>query len=417
MATVSNGSDPEAKCFFGKGCEQVVSVRSQLLFPLLLGGVIAVSLSGCGDSSGARPNEERTLATDAERARFGPAIAAIGEQAFVYGGFDGEMSSNPPFGDAYLLSPSDGTIDPVPTAPVEPLANPTAVAVEGSVMVLGVECAPDSPVSDDGPGPPSVDCGPGTMRGARFDPSSGSWDAVDVPDELARVTDLELLGALGSDAIAGSESEGTLWTVDGNDLSWTRVDLPVALDDRSATVDSGNTRFSGCSAGPDQFVFVVWPGQGGSRTTAVPSVLREPGGAWHSGEPFETMPGVTELACSPDGALLYIGAPGMASWWFDTSTAALTDTGKSPSQGRTAVGIGPMTWAGGRFSAPVGNTTASVEFVPGEGWRTAGKWPAIIQRGTNVGVGDHVVFASSGPGDLDPAAEWADVGAVISHAP
>jgi len=81
-------------------------------------------------------------------------------------------------------SPSDGTWRQGAAPPFDTaLAGAIGVSTDKEMIVIGVECSPDSPVAaveEDG-----LACEPGTLAGARYDPSGDTWVNLSFPVALA----------------------------------------------------------------------------------------------------------------------------------------------------------------------------------------------------------------------------------------
>jgi hypothetical protein len=149
----------------------VVTVAAMVLLALValtIRGVLDTGDSGKSGSSaasgGGASGDPGVVPTPGLGPRLGPTVAWTGSRLFVYGGLDPGRTHF--LGDAALVDVRTGRVDALPTPPLrQPLGARAAVAVDGSVVLIGTLCG-GTPDMDD-----IATCKPGTCAGAIFDES------------------------------------------------------------------------------------------------------------------------------------------------------------------------------------------------------------------------------------------------------
>ena len=162
------------------------------------GGAVAVAVAmlvlvaGCGtDGSGDQPAGSGSLPAgvvpiDGFADREDPAVAAVGDRLFVFGG-----QVPPPTGrdtrvrylnDGVLVDPASGDAEELPEPPFDrPLAHPVAQRLGGRILVLGTSCIASEPMEGN-----AEFCEPDTFAAATFDPGAREWSASSSHRSCAR---------------------------------------------------------------------------------------------------------------------------------------------------------------------------------------------------------------------------------------
>ncbi|MFA5882830.1 MAG: hypothetical protein WDA60_03170 [Acidimicrobiia bacterium] len=190
-------------------------------------GALSAS-SGGGASGGAG-----VVPTPGLGSRFGPTVVWTGSRLFVYGGLNRGRSHF--LDDAALVDVRTGDVDALPNPPFpQPLGARTAVAVDGSVVLIGTLCG-GTPDMDD-----IATCRPGTYAGAVFDESERAWRALTLPNSMARAPVSGIVGvgatsdgravfAVGNDAHSGVETAvAEFWTYRVAGDAWEQIPGPGA---------------------------------------------------------------------------------------------------------------------------------------------------------------------------------------------
>ena len=120
-------------------------------------------------------------------ARFGPAVANLQGQLFVFGGYGANPGPKQILNDAVLVSSDFATVRSLPNNPTDPpLYAPSAVGAGGQLVVVGVKCQAGEQSAD----AEDPSCAPGTFGVAVLDFRDGrsDWREVEPPQPLSSVT-------------------------------------------------------------------------------------------------------------------------------------------------------------------------------------------------------------------------------------
>jgi hypothetical protein len=159
--------------------------------------------------------------------RSAPAVVAVDEEFFIFGGATPEGRKVSPHNDGGFYDPALDkwrTIAPAPFSP--PLMSPGASPVGSQVLVVGVPCEDRSEPEAEHP-----ECYPAGLAAALYDPVTDTWRAVSPPPAAAAAVP----GALGPPATPLASGgvfliEDEIWTYEVVSDSWRRLVLsPSAM--------------------------------------------------------------------------------------------------------------------------------------------------------------------------------------------
>ncbi len=221
-----------AKAGGGSTTRRLVALGGVLL--VALGAAVVVARDG-GDSSVPGRSVELGAAVGGVRAipgfpaRYSPATADVRGSLLVFGG---SLPGTTRFrNDAVLVAPDGASARRLPGAPFDPpLYAPSAVGVDGRVVVVGTACSVRDTRDTDSDQPA---CIPGTNAAAVLDarPGRGAWHRITLPSALRGTR------AAGGSAI-GATSDGravfrfppfrdqTLWSFAPTTGVWEEIEAP-----------------------------------------------------------------------------------------------------------------------------------------------------------------------------------------------
>lgn len=191
-------------------------------------GVACVALVGCtsGGETGELPEVELSP-------RIRPAVAWVGDGAFVFGGTTPERPDPGTYEEVFLadgavVAPGSARGPAVPQPPFDGRLNHVqAAVVDGDVVLTGVVCAEAADV--DGA---DLDCRPpGRLVVGEYDPDDGSWREIALPEGVGGPgtvwSDLTAAGD-GFVVLRASEPRRTLLVLEVDTGEWRLVDEPAA---------------------------------------------------------------------------------------------------------------------------------------------------------------------------------------------
>jgi hypothetical protein len=201
--------------------------------------VVLVLVAGCGtDESGGTATEDGSVPAgvvpiDGFADRQEPAVAAVGDRLFVFGGqvppTTGRDARARFLNDGVLVDPTSGDAEKVPDPPFDrPLAHPVAQRIGDDVLVIGSSCIASEPTEGN-----AEFCEPDTYAAATFDPRSRQWERVELPPDLRTTGGYRrALGAIDNDRavlVLGRE-QPDVWTYAPSDGRWAKAPVSLSAD-------------------------------------------------------------------------------------------------------------------------------------------------------------------------------------------
>jgi len=362
----------------------------------------AVLFSACGDERQSAPSNEPAPVADVLSPRHGPEVAWTREGLFVYGGtgttpIPEDPERLPTLSDAALVDPATGLADPVPVPPFSSeLENARAIATTDFVVLVGIEC--DSVLDPEDAVPV---CAPGTYAAAALNLDDREWEVIELPPELAGVTNghLDGVGAtsdgravlrLGSGESFAEPVTQLYWTFSPETGIWEQLPQPILRTD---------TR---CMAG-DTLVVAATEIITDQQVVADPEDALPPGGGEQRGRlsvallPLDGTPN-WELApepaidrledgprvsCGGDTVLLDEGT-GLGAISYSLTRSTWTEPAEIPAAG-TYLNV---LWTGERFIFLTSSNDPSLAYDPAaDAWREVPIGPGIHPAPIWVGSG------------------------------